>query len=262
MNRVAVFAIASSLALFACTSTDDKPAKSPSAAVDSIQNPTGTFDANNAGSAFSKYDSGKSASSGLAGTGGGGSAAGGTSGSSSTQSLHVLAGKVQTSSSSCSEGSSCACDGGGTFSYQRQTTDYGPALTASFDQCVFDDGDGFSGDLLVLVSDKPLLQGDKASIGTDAAADKSLLLAADGMFSSPSKSVRAEVVFLAERGVDYLAVDVDDGRIVIGVRASDGLAVVYAKDTTWTCTAVAGAAGAAYTCVDQTSGKKVDATKS
>ncbi len=250
-RRLVVSAILVVGSLVACTNPDDKPAKSAGAALDSIQNPTGTFDSSNAGSAFSRYGSDKNASSGLAGTGGG------SGGSSSTQSLHILADQVQ--GSSCAEGASCACDAGGSFTYSRQSTDYGPAIQASFDKCVFNDGNGFSGDMLLLASDKPLLKSDAAGVASDTATGKSLLLAAEGTFTKGSDSVKADVVFLQERGVDYLAVEVSDGKIVIGVRESDGLAVVYAKGTTWVCKPDA---SSDYTCQEQSSGQKVQAPKS
>ncbi|HEY8078159.1 MAG TPA: hypothetical protein VIF62_28725 [Labilithrix sp.] len=255
MNRNAFIALAAvSLELFACTNQDDKPSQSPGAALDAVQNPTGSFGADNAGDAFSKYGSDKKSSSGLASTGGGSSAGGSTT----TQSyrLHILAGNVQ--STACEEGAKCACPSGGSFTYQKQNSDYGPALSASFDSCVFDDGNGFSGDMLLLQSDKPLLKSDKADVGTDAASDASLLLAADGTFTNGSDSIKADVVFLHERSVDYLAVEVKDGKIVIGVRETDGLAVVYAKDTTWVCKPDA---SANYDCQEQSSGQKVSASK-
>jgi hypothetical protein len=253
MNRFTVTASAIvTLGLFACTSPVDKGSTSPGAAVDAIQNPTGSFGADNAGAAFGRYSENKNASSGLSSQAGGGS---GASGSSTTQSLHVLANKAQTSTSSCSEGSACACEGGGSFTYHQQQSDYGPAITATFDACVMADGSGFAGDMLLLVSDKPILKEDKAGVGSDAAAGKSLLLAAEGTFTATGgKSLKAEVVFLDERGVDYLAVEVADGKIVIGVRKSDGLAVVYAKDTMWVCKPDA---SQAYACVEQSSGQKV-----
>ncbi len=252
MNRIAFTALAFSLGLFACTNQDDKPSKSASAALGSVQNPTGSFDADNANDAFSSYSSDKKSSSPLQSAGGGS----GGSGSSSTQALHILSGVQQ---SQCSEGSKCACPSGGSFTYQKQDSDYGPALSASFDSCVFDDGNGFTGDMLLLVSDKPLLKSDKADkadVGSDAASGQSMLLAADGTFTNGTDTIKADVVFLHERGVDYLAVEVKDGKVVIGVRESDGAAVVYAKDTTWLCQP--GADGN-YDCQEQSSGKKVSA---
>ncbi len=252
MNRIAFTALAFSLGLFACTSQDDnKPSKSAGAALGSVQNPTGSFDSDNASDAFAKWSSDKSSSSGLQSTGGGGSGGGSTT----TQSLHILSGTVQ--QTSCAEGAKCACPSGGSFSYEKQSSDYGPAISASFDKCVFDDGSGFSGDMLLLESDKPLLKSDKADVGADDGG-KSLLLAAEGTFTNGTDSINADVVFLHERGVDYLAVAVKDGKIVIGVRESDGAAVVYAKDTTWLCTRDE---SLDYTCKEQSSGKKVQATK-
>jgi hypothetical protein len=256
MKRFAVSFVLVAASLVACTNPDNKPATNAGSALDTIQKPTGSFGSNNAGDAFGSYDNNKNASSGLAGTGGG---AGGSSSTQTKGNLRVLSNQVR--SGTCNEGSSCACEAGGSFTYSRQSTDYGPAIQASFSNCQFADGNGFNGDMILLVSDKPLLQSDKAQIASDttAGSGKSVLLAAEGTFTAPSEKIDAEVVFLEERGVDYLAVDVADGKIVIGVRQSDGLAVVYAKDTTWICQ---GDANALYTCQEQSSGQKVSASKS
>jgi hypothetical protein len=248
MKRLAVSVLIVSSTLFACTNDDNKPSQSANAALDAIQTPTGTFDANNASGAFGKYGSDKTASSGLSSTGGG-------SGSSSTQARTQLRFLAEGAGGSCTEGASCACEGGGSFVYKRETTDYGPAIQAQFDGCTFADGSGFSGDMVLLASDKPLLKDD--SFG-DVDGKKSVLLAADGTFSSAKESVKANVVLLEERGVDYLAIEVSDGKIIIGVRESDGVAVVYAKDTLWVCTPSAGK----YSCEDQNDGKKLDTSKS
>ena len=235
-----------SVAVGGCAKPAGDASKSAGVAIDTIQTPTGTFEADNASGAFGGYDTNRNASSGFTNTGGG------TGGSSSAQSLHVLSNTVQ--GSACREGATCACDGGGSYTYERQSTDYGPALQATFDDCILSSGTGFSGDMVLLASDKPLLKSDQ--LLEDSTADgKSAVLAAQGTFTVQSKTIDASVVLLSERGVDYLAVDVPDGRLVIGRRSSDGLAVVYAKDTTWVCKPDA---NVSYACEEQNSGKTME----
>jgi len=245
-----------------CSSSEDSGRTvSADSALDTFQNPTGSFDKSNASQAFSGFRSEKSESGKVSQPGAGG---GGSSGTSSKQSLKLLT-RTLDAKSQCTEGQTCACEGSGSFVLTAEQSKAGQAAHITFDKCLDKDGSGFDGEALLVVSSQPILgiSSEAASSsapatgnGTNAAADKNILFAAKGTAYEASQSLELEFALLQESGYMLLAIQVPDGKIVIGVNSRNGDAFVKAKQGTWVCKA--GKAGKGYACSSTSGGEEVD----
>lgn len=222
-SAVALFALSS---VVGCSSPDKGVATSSSAALAEIQNPTGTFDKSNGSQAFAGYNQNKQSSSSVAGASGGATAGGTTA-----QSIKFLANQT----GNCAQGSSCACPGGGSFQYAAKRTNDSVELSLDMSACVFESGDSFDGNALFVQSQKALVDDSKLP-QKSAPYDDGLsnLLAMEGDATVLGKTSHVKLVYLEQHGWVYLSVEVPSGSLVVGV-ASDGTAVVKAKDKTWTC---------------------------
>jgi hypothetical protein len=212
-------------------------------ALTTFQNPTGSFNKDNASQAFSGFRSEQSES-GKVSTNG---AAGG--GSTKTQSLKLLS-RTLDAKASCAEGQTCACATSGSFVYTAEQSKAGAAAHIQFDKCVSEDGSGFTGEAVLVVTTNPIL-GVEADGPVAAGDDKNLLLAARGEAFDATQSIKLEFALLHEAGYTLLAIQVPDGKIVIGV-APSGNAFVKAKQGTWVCKAGKGKKG--YACASVSGG--------
>jgi hypothetical protein len=235
---------------------------STSSAVSALRTPTGTFSKATAASAFAGYRAKRADSDHVSAPAPGGG--GGGASTASIRTVRLL--DRATSSGGCAEGESCACPNGGTMEYASESSADGQLVEVSFDACGFEDGTSFDGEAVVLASTKSLL-GDAASApaaeppasgdgsGLKEASDPgagaqgevvALLLAAKGTMTDGGRHEPLEFALLTEAHYAYLAVNVADGSVVIGL-GEDGTAVVHAKDATWTCKS--GSAG--YACTSE-----------
>jgi hypothetical protein len=133
---------------------------------------------------------------------------------------------AQNGQAACAEGQSCACPGGGSLVYQAEQSKAGAAAHFTFDSCVGDDGMGFDGEAVAVVSSKPILG--LAKPGSSA------LFAARGTVFDKTNKIDLEFALLTEGGYALLAVEVGDGKIVIG-STPQGSIVVIAKQGTFHC---------------------------
>lgn len=231
-----------------CSSSEPTRTVSADDALTTFQNPTGSFSKDNASQAFSGFRSEQSES-GKVSTGG----AGGSS-STKSQSLKLLAHTLD-AKASCAEGQTCACETSGSFVYTAEQSKAGAAAYMKFDKCVGKDGTGFTGEAILVVTSSPILGIEADSSSPVAASDKNLLLAAKGEAFDAKQSIDLEFALLHEAGYTLLAIQVPDGKIVIGV-AANGNAFVKAKQGTWVCKAGKGNKG--YACASQSGGEEVD----
>jgi putative hemolysin len=236
----------------ACSSESSEPV-SANSALDSFQNPTGSFTKETGGQALSGYKAEQAESSKVERPGG---SAGGTK----PQSLRLLT-KTLDSKASCNEGQSCACVGGGSFSYRREETKAGQAARFQFDSCVGNDNAGFDGQAILLVTSRPLLgisddgnsrsapppkktgssdeggltEAEDGSPASEAERDQNLLFAARGTAIEGNKRTALDFALAYEKGYTLLAVEVKDGKVVVGL-APSGTIFVKAKQGSWVCT--------------------------
>ena len=268
---VAIVALATSA--LACTSSSGSTNEVDTAtALSSLRAPTGSFSEQTAGKAFGGYRAGRANSSRVSAPGASvGSATAGTK----TASIRLL----DKASASCGGGQSCACPNGGSLSYAAESNADGAAIKVSFDACGFEDGWGFDGKAVLLASKKSLLgtpaapaatpSAPSATDGTSATPDTgtgaagtafgseyvSILVAAKGVASNGGNRLELEFALVAEAHYAFLAVQVADGKVVIGV-SDDGRAIVKSKEGTWTCTTSA----TSWTCTSD-AGKSMTVTE-
>lgn len=221
-------------------------------ALDSFQNPTGSFTKETGGQALSSYKSEQAESSKVNRPGGG-------SGGTKTQSLRLLS-KTLDSKASCNEGQACACVGGGSFTYTLEQTKAGQAARFQFDKCVGDDNGGFDGQAILLVTQKPLIgidgparnkpappaksgsseeggltEADDGSTSGGPSGEDNLLFAAKGTAIEGNRRTPLEFALAYEQGYTLLAVEVKDGKVIVGL-SPNGTVFVKAKQGTWVCT--------------------------
>ena len=226
-------------------------------ALSSLRSPTGSFSKASGAGAFAGYRS-KRAESSKVSTPASTPAGGGTSSTSSIRLLDKAA-----TSQACSQGQACACPGGGSMSYGAESSSEGQLVRVKFDSCGFEDGLGFDGDAILLVSTKSLLGLDDettAKAGPSAPSSsggpstgasgglkeaqpapssateaKAVLLAAKGTVTDGTSRMPLAFAIVTEAHYVFIAVSVPDGNIVIGV-SDNGNAIVRSKEGTWRCT--------------------------
>jgi hypothetical protein len=228
-----------------CSSSESSRTVSADDALTTFQNPTGSFSKDNASQAFSGFRSEQSES-GKVGTGG----VAGSGGSTKTQGLTKFMTRTLDAKASCAEGQSCACEVSGSFSYTAEQSKAGAAAHIKFDKCVNKEA-GFTGEAVIVVTSNPILGIERDSSSPTTASDKNLLFAAKGEAFDAKQSVNLEFALLHESGYTLLAIQVADGKIVIGV-APNGNAFVKAKQGTWVCKAGKGSKG--YACSSTSGG--------
>lgn len=265
MNKIVVaalvtFAVANTVA---CSSADRST--DADSTLSAFKNPTGSFTKETGASAFSGATTKQSQSGKV-------NAKTGSNGGSSTQSksIRILADKTQ---AACQEGEACKCEGGGTATYKKQSTKLGLQVDFTFADCFDAEGGGFSGEAMLLASEKPLLglgsesgakepSSGKAPAGSANGSDdmgtnaikpkgglteaqndqpqgkeinaQALLLAARGEVISGKQRENVEFAILSEAGYTLVAVEVKDGSVVVGF-APNGTAIVRSKEGSWTC---------------------------
>lgn len=274
---VALVALASSSAVACSSSSGSGNDIDTGTALSSLRTPTGSFSEASAGKAFGSYRSDRANSSKISTPGASvGSASAGTK----TASIRLL----DKASGSCGGGQACACPNGGSLTYAAESTADTAAIKVSFDACGFEDGWGFDGKAVLLASKKSLLgttgatasasasvsAGASASAGAaGAAADNgtgsagasfggeyvSILLAAKGTASNGANKLQLELALVTEAHYAFLAVQVADGKVVVGI-SDDGHAIVKSKEGTWTCDTT----GSGWTCTSET-GKSMTVTE-
>ena len=246
----------SSIGCSASSSSSSKSDVDTGSALSQLQNPTGSFSQENAGTAFGNYRSKRADSAQV-------TAPGASSGTSNTASIRLLD-KATASGSSCQQGEACACPNGGSLTYSGSNTADGQLVKVSFDSCGFEDGFGFDGKAALLLSNKSLLGlADSSSsaaatpprapagsadntggvqdapsaapdTGSATSSAVAVLLAAKGTASYGAKKLALEFALVTESHYAFLAVKVSDGAIVIGVSDS-GEAIVKSREGTWKC---------------------------
>jgi hypothetical protein len=264
---VAIVALATSA--IACSSSSGSGDEvDTSTALSSLRTPTGSFSEATAGKALGGYRAGRADSARVSTPGASvGSASAGTK----TASIRLL----DKASASCGGGQSCACPNGGSLSYAAESNADGAAIKVSFSACGFEDGWGFDGKAVLLASKKSLL-GTPAAPAAPAATDDtsaspdtgtgavgtsfgseyvSILVAAKGVASNGGNRLELEFALVAEAHYAFLAVQVADGKVIIGL-SDDGRAIVKSKEGTWTCTTSA----TSWTCTSDT-GKSMTVTE-
>jgi hypothetical protein len=268
---VAIVALATSA--LACSSSSGSGDEVDTAtALASLRTPTGSFSEATAGKALGGYRARRADSARVSTPG---ATVGGESAGTKTASIRLL----DKAKVSCGGGQSCACPNGGSLSYTAESNADGAAIKVSFDACGFEDGWGFDGKAVLLASKKSLLgtpaapatpaipaaaDGTSASsdtTGTGAAGTSfgneyvSILVAAKGVASNGGNRLELEFALVAEAHYAFLAVQVADGKVVIGV-SDDGRAIVKSKEGTWTCTTTS----SSWTCTSDT-GKSMTVTE-
>lgn len=265
---VAILALATS-AVACSSSSGSRDEVDTSTALSSLRTPTGSFSEATAGKALGGYRAHRADSARVSAPGASiGSASAGTK----TASIRLL----DKASASCGGGQSCACPNGGSLSYATESNADGAAIKVSFNACGFEDGWGFDGKAVLLASKKSLLGTPAAPDGTSASADTtgttdttgtgaagtsfgseyvSILVAAKGVASNGGNRLELEFALVAEAHYAFLAVQVADGKVVIGV-SDDGRAIVKSKEGTWSCTTSA----SSWTCTSDT-GKSMTVTE-
>lgn len=243
-------------------------------ALSSLRSPTGSFSELTAGKAFGNYRSDRASSSKISTPG---ASVGSSSAGTKTASIRLL----DKASGSCGGAQACACPNGGSLTYAAESTADTAAIKVSFDACGFEDGWGFDGKAVLLASKKSLLgaTGAKASAtasasagaaaaagasadnGTGAAGASfgseyvSILLAAKGTASNGANKLQLELALVTEAHYAFLAVQVADGKVVVGL-SDDGHAIVKSKEGTWTCDTT----GSGWTCTSD-AGKSMTVTE-
>lgn len=242
---VAVVALASGAV--ACSSNEESNEVDTGSAISALQSPTGTLTRASAGKAFGGYRQQRNESSKV-------SAPAQSGGGLSTQSLKFL-----DQTSSAGRDGSQACPSGGSMTYQAEQNADGALVKVKATSCAFEDGFSFDGNMVLLASKKSILGISSEASAPSAPPSSSpsgsleegegvsdapstgmgngyvaLLVAAKGTASYGSKKSALEFALLAESRYSFLAVKVDDGSIVIGLR-DDGKAIVRTKNGTWSC---------------------------
>lgn len=242
--------VLASILAMGCSSTSGSSSRvgTASSALSIFREPTGTFDVSSGKSAVASMWAQKQQGSSLQQTPGAAGLA--------TQSMKPLTDALGSSNdgtassgSSCAEGATCACAGGGSFSYRREASSEGQAARISFSDCRGASGAGFDGEALVVVSQTPLLVDDRLPKATSG---ESVLFAAEGAALEGSARKDVTLAILVQSNVLLVAVDVPDGKVVLGA-LSDGRIVVRAKNASWTCAPSA----ASYTCTAEGSGETI-----
>jgi hypothetical protein len=259
---VAIVALASS-AVACSSSAGNTDEVDTASALSSLRTPTGSFSEQTAGKAFGSYRSGRANSSKI-------STPGASLGSDSAGTKKASIRLLDNASVSCGGGQACACPNGGSLSYAAEQNADGTAIKVSFESCGFDDGWGFDGKAVLLASKKSLLGTPVAPAaapasdptGTGAVGGAtfgseyvSILLAAKGTISNDANKLTLEFALLAEAHYAFLAVQVADGKVVLGL-SDDGHAIVKSKEGTWTCNTT----GSGWTCTSD-SGKSMTVTE-
>jgi hypothetical protein len=267
---VAIVALASS-AVACSSSSGNTDEVDTGSALSSLRTPTGSFSEQTAGKAFGNYRSGRANSARISTPGASvGSASAGTK----MASIRLL----DKASVSCGGGQACACPNGGSLTYAAESNPDGAAIKVSFDACGFEDGWGFDGKAVLLASKKSLLGTPVAPAAAKGATDPavaspdtgtgtgavgssfgseyvSILLAAKGTISNGANRLELELALVAEAHYAFLAVDVADGKVVVGI-SDDGRALIKSKEGTWTCNTT----GSGWTCTSD-SGKSMTVTE-
>lgn len=280
-NAAATLALIFFSAGFAVGCTPENKQVDLDDALNAFKNPTGSFSKETGSGAFSGYRSEEAESSKVSTPG-----ASGSSGTSRTQSLTFLT-KTLDQKAQCAEGEACPCESSGSFVYKMETRSEGKALQMQFDKCVSADGSGFDGQAALLVSNQPLLglesgglekkapaseENEEASdeaastpktpktpktgsktLAVNPSLGQNLLLTAKGTAFEGDKSVSLEFSLVYEAGYTVLAIEVPDGKVVIGM-AADGTAFVKAKQGSWTCKPQN---GKGYVCTSTSGGEDV-----
>lgn len=265
---VAIVALATSAT--ACSSSSGSGDEvDTSTALSSLRTPTGSFSEATASKAIGGYRARRADSARVSTPG---SSIGSASAGTKTASIRLL----DKASASCGGGNSCACPNGGSLSYAAESNADGAAIKMSFSACGFEDGWGFDGKAVVLASKKSLLgtppapAAPAAADGTGASSDTtgtgaagttfgseyvSILVAAKGVASNGGNRLELEFALVAEAHYAFLAVQVADGKVIIGV-SDDGRAIVKSKEGTWSCTTTS----TSWTCTSDT-GKSMTVTE-
>lgn len=267
---VAAVALASSS--IACSSAEESKEVDTNAAISALQAPTGTLTRESASKAFGGYRQQRADSSKVA-------TPTSNSGGIAVQSHTIKFLDNARATGACSSGGSCACPNGGSMSYSGEQTANGALVKVKMESCGFEDGFSFDGGAILLASKKSILNipassspsaptkpseggsGD-SSLGGSGVSDApssgygngyvAFLVAAKGTASWGSNKAHLEFALLTEAQYSFLAVKVNDGSIVIGVRA-DGHALIRTKNGTWTCTT----SGTQWVCTSE-NGEKID----
>jgi len=271
---VALVALASSAV--ACSSSNGNSNDiDTGTALSSLRTPTGSFSEATAGKAFGSYRSNRANSSKISTPG---ATVGSDSAGTRTASIRLL----DNAAASCGGGQACACPNGGSLTYGAEKTADTEAIKVSFDGCGFEDGWAFDGKAVLLASKKSLLGGlvpassvpaSGAASGSDTGAGSAIgsagaafgseyvaiLLAAKGTVSKGVNRLELDLALVAEAHYAFLAVEVGDGKVVVGV-SDDGHAIVKSKEGTWTCNTVSNTTGNGWTCTSD-SGKTITATE-
>lgn len=273
---VAVVALASSS--IACSAEEKTNEVDTDSAISALSNPTGTLTRESAGKAFGGYRQQRAESSKVSApaANGGGIAPG---------SIRLL------DQASAGQGGSQRCPSGGSMTYQAEQNANGALVKVRAEACSFEDGFSFDGNMVLLASKKSILgisaeesapapskpsapakpgssddeYGDSmggSGSGVSEAQGSSfgsgyvaLLIAAKGTASYASKKTTLEFALLTESRYAFLAVKVNDGSIVIGMR-DDGLAIVRTKNGTWQCKQ----SGSSWSCSND-KGEKLEAAE-
>jgi len=272
---VAIVALASS-AVACSSSSGNTDEVDTGSALSSLRTPTGSFSEQTAGKAFGNYRSGRANSSKI-------STPGATVGSDTAGTKMASIRLLSNASASCGGGQACACPNGGSLTYSAEQNADGAAIKVSFDACGFEDGWGFDGKAVLLASKKSLLgtpvapatpaavpgatgaaaasaDNGTAAVGSSFGSEYvSILLAAKGTASEGANKLQLEFALVAEAHYAFLAVQVADGKVVVGV-SDDGHAIVKSKEGTWTCNTTSNTTGSGWTCTSD-SGKSMTVTE-
>ena len=262
---VALVALASSAV--ACSSSSGSSNEiDTDTALSSLRTPTGSFSEATAGKAFGNYRADRANSSKISTPG---ASVGSDTAGTRTASIRLL----DNATASCGGGQACSCPNGGSLTYGAESTADTQAIKVSFDACGFEDGWAFDGKAVLLASKKTLLGGfvppassgaagtgtGTGSTGSFGSEYVSILLAAKGTVSKGVNKLELELALVTEAHYAFLAVQVADGKVVVGV-SDDGHAIVKSKEGTWTCNTVSGATGSGWTCTSD-SGKTLTVTE-
>lgn len=238
---VRVLGLGLALAAVACSAESKEPV-SADESLAAFRNPTGSFGKENGAAALSGFDAEKSESGKV-------NRPGASSGTSRTQGIRVMNGALG-AEATCAEGQSCACPGGGSIVYRAEQSSIGAAAHFAFSNCVDDEGAGFDGEAVVAVAKQPILG--LAKTATTPVTSDNIFFAAKGTAFDKTTRIALEFALLHEAGYTLLAVQVADGKIVIG-SAPDGTLVIKAKQGTFHC----GSAAGGYTCKGDETGEEI-----
>lgn len=242
ISSIALFGLV--LGVAACSAKNDAPIDT-NASLSAFRNPTGSFTKETGAEAFSGYGAEKKESGKI-------SRPGASSGTSRTQGIRLM-NTARTAEGSCGEGQKCACPGGGTLVYQAEQSSVGAAAHFQFDSCIDENGSGFDGEAVVIVANQPILGIAKAAKSTTQAGEENVFFAAKGTAIEDGTTLDLEFALLVEAGYTLLAVEVADGKIVVG-SAPDGSWFVKAKQGSFHCSSSKGK----MICTSDESGEEID----